>query len=453
MKLTRDQRRYFRALLFPALIENLLSQIFLLIDSIMVGQMENSTPAVAAVGLSGAPINLIICICGGFFIGTTATVAWHRGANEMEEARSTVWQSMSIALLIAVVLTGASFFYAGGIMRFVCGKSDAEVLRIATLYYRINAVGFFFQILTMNITASLRGIGIAKLPMIYNLTGGAANVVLNYVLIFDAFGFPALGVAGAAIATVAAKVLSFLLSAACLFARKLPLRYSRGVRLLPSRALLTRFLPIALTSGAEQLVLQSGATLTAKIIAGLPTASLAANQIAQNLEGFAWSSSAACNVASTTLFGQSLGAGDEALGRRYLKQTLRWALGFAAVEMAVMCLCGSGLARLFSNDASLYSTVAKLLIISAVSLPFINIHQTVSGALRAAGDSVAPLIASILSLWVFRVGGGFLTLQLLDLGVYAYRWTLVCDQFVRCSCVCLFFHAGHWRKFLLPGRK
>ncbi|MBR6556374.1 MAG: MATE family efflux transporter, partial [Clostridia bacterium] len=352
MKLTRDQRRYFRALLFPALIENLLSQIFLLIDSIMVGQMENSTPAVAAVGLSGAPINLIICICGGFFIGTTATVAWHRGAGEMEEARSTVWQSMTIALCIALLLTTASFFFAGGIMRFVCGKSDAEVLAIAIRYYRINAVGFFFQILTLNITASLRGTGIAKLPMIYNLTGGAANVAFNYILIFGALGFPALGVDGAAIATVIAKAISFLLAASCLFSRKLPLHYSRGVRLLPSRALLTRFLPIALTSGAEQLVLQSGATLTAKIIAGLPTASLAANQIAQNLEGFAWSSSAACNVASTTLFGQSLGAGDEALGRRYLKQTLRWALGFAAVEMAVMCLCGSGLARLFSNDAS-----------------------------------------------------------------------------------------------------
>ncbi|MBQ3095301.1 MAG: hypothetical protein IJC53_02540 [Clostridia bacterium] len=55
MKLTREQRRYFRSLLFPALIENRLSQIFLLIDSIMVGQMENSTPAVAAVGLCGAP--------------------------------------------------------------------------------------------------------------------------------------------------------------------------------------------------------------------------------------------------------------------------------------------------------------------------------------------------------------------------------------------------------------
>jgi len=327
MKLTREQRRYFRSLLFPALIENLLSQIFLLIDSIMVGQMENSTPAVAAVGLCGAPTNLIIGICGGFFIGTTATVAWHRGAGETEEARSTVWQSMSIALLIAVLLTAASFFFAGGIMGFVCGKSDAEVLRIAILYYRINAVGFFFQILTMNITASLRGIGIAKLPMLYNLAGGVANVVLNYVLIFGAFGFPALGVAGAAVATVIAKTLSFLLSLFCLFSRKLPLRYNRGVRLLPSRALLTRFMPIALTSGAEQLVLQSGATITAKIIAGLPTASLAANQITQNLEGFAWSSSAACGAASTTLFGQSLGAGDDPLGRRYLKQTLYWALG------------------------------------------------------------------------------------------------------------------------------
>ena len=453
MKLTREQRRYFRSLLFPALIENLLSQIFLLIDSIMVGQMENSTPAVAAVGLCGAPTNLILGTCGGFFIGTTATVAWHWGAREREEARSTVWQSMSIALLIAALLTAASYFFAGGIMGFVCGKSDAEVLRISVLYYRINAVGFFFQILTMNVTAALRGVGIAKLPMLYNLAGGVANVVLNYVLIFGAFGFPALGVAGAAVATVIAKVISFILSLFCLFSKKLPLRYRRGVRILPSRALLTRFVPIALTSGAEQLVLQGGATITAKIIAGLPTASLAANQITQNLEGFAWSSSAACGAASTTLFGQSLGAGDEPLGRRYLKQTLVWALGFAAAEMAVMCLCGSGLARLFSNDASLYPTVAKLLIISAVSLPFINIHQTVSGALRAAGDSVAPLIASVLSLWVFRVGGGLLTLQLLDLGVYAYRWTLVCDQFVRCSCVCFFFHTGHWCRFLLPGRK
>ncbi|MBR3692656.1 MAG: MATE family efflux transporter [Clostridia bacterium] len=453
MSLQKSHRRAFYALLFPVLIENILSQVFLLVDSIMIGQMPGSTPAVAAVGLCGAPINLIICVSGGFFIGTTATVAWHRGAGEEAEARHITWQTMTVALFISLVMTLASYFFAGGITDFVCGDSEAEVLRLAEIYYRINAVGFLFQILTMNISAALRGVGIAKLPMYYNLIGGAVNVGLNYVLIFGALGFPAMGVAGAAIATVISKGISFLIALGCLLLLKSPLRYARGVRLLPSRRLLSRFLPIALTSAAEQVVLQSGATLTAKIISGLPTASLAANQIVQNLEAFAWSSSSACNAASTTLFGQAVAAGDEELGRRYVRLTLGWAMGFAAAEMAIMCLGGSFLARLFSNDASLYPTIVGLLFVSAVSLPAINAHQTISGALRSVGDSVAPLIASLLSLWVFRVGGGFLAVRILDLGVYAYRWTLVLDQTVRCATVSYFYLTGHWRKFLLPGRK
>ncbi|MBQ8892851.1 MAG: MATE family efflux transporter [Clostridia bacterium] len=447
MKLTKEQRKLFYTLMFPALIERVLTQLFHLVDSMMVGQMENSTPAVAAVGLCGAPINLIVGVSTAFFIGTTATVAWHKGANHPDKVRNTAYQSMLIAVGVALLFTVISVLAARPIMTFVCGRGN-ENLELAVTYYRINAYGFFFQILTANITACYRGVGISNLPMVYNLIGGVGNVVLNYLLIYGHLGLPAMGIAGAALATSISKGISLLIAIGSLFLKRSPIQYQKEMRLKPERTLMTRLLPIGLTSAGEQLILQSGATITSKIIAVLPTPAIAANQVVNNLEAFAWSTGGACNAASTTLFGQSMGAGNEKQARRYLRLTLFWAWGFAAMEMLIMSFAGRPLAMAFTNDTSLYPTISGLLVISAMALPFINSHQSISGALRGAGDSVAPLIASLVSLWIFRVGGGFLTIHLLDWGVNAYRWCLVADQAVRCTCVAIFYLTGHWRRHL-----
>ena len=90
--------------------------------------------------------------------------------------------------------------------------------------------------------------------------------------------------------------------------------------------------------------------------------------------------------------------------------------------------------------------VTELLVISALAMPFINLHLTCSGALRSAGDSVAPLIASLISLWVFRVGIGYVVVSVLGMGVYAYRWCMTLDQFVRFLAVIIFFKKGRWKK-------
>lgn len=408
--------------------------------------MENSTLAVAAVGLCGAPINLIICVSAGFFIGSTATIAWHQGAKETEKTLSVAYQSMLIALGIATVFALVSYTAARPIMTFVCGSSEA--LETAVLYYRINAIGFFFQIITANITACFRGVGITRMPMIYNLIGGVANVGMNYLLIYGKLGFPAMGVAGAAWATTLSKAVTLVIAVLVLFLKKSPIQYKKGIRMKPERSIFSRLLPVGLTSAGEQLILQCGATVTAKIISVLPTNSIAANQVVNNLEAFAWSTGGACNAASTTLFGQSMGAGDEQRARRYLRLTLYWAWGFAAAEMLIMCFAGRPLAMAFTNDSVLYPIIQQLLVIFAMALPFINSHQSISGALRGAGDSVAPLIASLISLWIFRVGGGYLTIRLLDWGVEAYRWSMALDQAVRCAAVTIFYLTGHWKRHL-----
>lgn len=452
MKLTVDQRKSFYTLMFPALIEQVLLRAFHIIDSMMVGQMENSTPAVAAVGLCGAPINLIVGVSAAFFIGTTATVAWYKGAKNEQRLRDTAYQSMLLAGGIALVMTLLSIFGARTIMSFVCGSSS-ENLELAVTYYRINAYGFFFQIVTANITACFRGIGVSKLPMVYNLTGGGVNVIFNYLLIFGPGPFPALGVAGAAWATTISKAATFIFALLTLLYKKGPLQPRKGIRFLPDRSLAMRLIPIGITAAGEQLILQSGATLTSRIIATLPTASVAANQVVNNLEAFAWTTGAACNTASTSLFGQAMGAGNEKLGRSYLRLTLRWALLFSAVEMLLMLFCGRSMAALFTNDSTLYGTIAVLIAISALAMPFVNIHQSVSGALRGAGDSLAPLISSLVSLWIFRVGLTYLALCVWGMGAEAIRWCIIADQAVRCLNVSIFYLTGHWRRHLSKSQE
>lgn len=450
MRLSKQDKKIFYALLFPVLIETVISRIFHIADSMMIGQMENSTVAVAAVGLCVSPTNIIISVTTAFFIGTTATVAWYYGADEKKRMRTVAWQSMGIAFVIAVLFFALSFFGAGTIIGFVCGKSEAYPL--AMTYYRINAIGFFFQILTANITAALRGIGVSKTAMMYNLTGGVVNVALNYALIYGKLGLPAMGVAGAAWATVISKIVSFVIAVFVIVFTKSELNFRLGINKKFDKAFKTRFFPIACTSASEQLILQSGAMLTAKIVATLSTASIAANQVISSIEGFAWATGSACQVASTSLFGRSLGEHNEKKARAYLSFSLKWAVGFALAEVAMFVFLGKYMAVGFSNDKSLYPLICTLLLFSAAELPFINAHQTVSGALRSVGDTIAPLVASFISLWVFRVALGYVIIVLWDKGIYAYRIVLVLDQFVRCTVMSIFYLKNHWKKYTYKKR-
>ncbi len=446
MRLDKIDKSNFFRLLFPALAEGVLAQLFHLADSMMLGQMANSTVSVAAVGLCVAPINLIVSVSNALFIGTTATVAWYFGAKEKKNMRTVAWQSMAVATAVALVASLISIVFARPIMQFVCG--DGEVLEVAASYYKINAYGFFFQIMTFNITAILRGIGVSKTPMIYNLTGGLCNVVLNYLLIYGKFGFPEMRADGAALATAISKFISFVFALLVLLFADSEVNLKYGINKKIDPLIKKRLLPIGATAAGEQIVLQSGAVLTAKIISVLSTPEIAASQIVANMESFAWVTGAASQIAVTSLFGRALGEGNIPKAKSFLRLALKCALIFAGVEVVIFCTFGTPMASMFTNDTSIYPIISTTMILGALSLPFVNSHQTISGALRSAGDSVAPLIASFISLWVFRVAAGYLLIHVFHFGLYAYKICLAADQLVRCTIVSIFYLTGHWKRFL-----
>ncbi len=451
LKLSKADKKLFYTIMFPVLLETVIMRLFHIADSVMLGQMTDSTVAVAAVGLCASPIHLIMSVTASLFIGITSTIAWFHGADEKEKIRNIAWQSFIIAIFVAIILSLFSIVFAENIMAFICGEN--ETLPIATSYYKINAYGFFFQIMTAAITAAFRGIGITKIALVYNLIGGVFNVFLNYLLIYGAFGFPEMRADGAALATTISKIISFVIALCILLFKDTLIKYKKGTSFKFDTAIKTRLLPIGLTSAGEQIILQTGAIFSAKTVAFLPTPQIASRQIVTNFSNFAWATGSACQAASTTLFGRSLGSNNTEKAKKYLSLCVKWALGFAFCEMILFCFFGNSLAAVFTNDTSLYHTISILFIISAASLPFINTHLTVSGALRSSGDSVAPLIASFLSLWIFRVLLGYLAIVVFKMGIYQYEICVSSDQIVRCIIICIFYLTGHWKKFLLKVKE
>ncbi len=436
----------FYKILFPSVVELIFGQLFALVDNIMIGHIPNSTVAVAALSLCGAPINLVVCVMNAFFIGTTAVVAWYFGEGNKKKMYQTAQQSLMLSVFFGIGVTAVTGIFAPQIMGFVCGKS--ETLETAVLYYRTNSAGFLFQICSMCITAAFRGKGITKIPMFYNIAGNASNVLLNYILIYGKLGLEPMYVKGAAIATVISKVILFFIAVLFFIFYDEDFRPKKSeFTLRLSEQVKGKMLRIGITSACEQLILQSGATITAKIISALPTKQIAALQITASLESLAWSTGDACCTAATSLFGKSLGEGRADRAKAYLKLSETWALIFSAIEILIFCFAGKIICTLFTNDTTIYSDIMLFLKIAAVGLPFINTHKTVGGALRGAGDSIAPLIASLVSLWIFRVALGYLLISVLGMGAEAYRWCLNADQFVRMAAMLIFYFTNHWKKY------
>lgn len=430
--------------MLPALVELLLSQVFSMVDTIMLGRLPDSASILAAVGITTSPINLIVCVVTAFCIGTTATVAIFTGAGKKEQARCAARQSLLLLAAIGTVLTVSCIAAAEPIIRFAGARE--EILVPAVTYYRWIAAGFFFQSVTISITASLRGVGITRVPMLYNLAAAAANVGLNYILIYGKFGIPPMGIEGAALATTLSKLISFAAAAGIMFFGRLPVGIRRGDSFRPDLPVLKRILKIGITSGMEQVILQSGAVLSTKILSVIPTADFAAYQIAASVEGIAWQPGGACCTAATTCMGQAIGEGRPDKAKAMVRMIFLTVLGMSAVMVVLFLVCGYPIASVYTEDTAVAVTASRILAYCSWALPGVSTHQTIAGALRGAGDTRTPMIASLCSLWIFRVALSYLLITVMGMGVIAMRVCISLDQLVRASINLLRYGQGKWAK-------
>jgi len=450
-RVTKADRRLFWYIMLPALVESVVNQLFGMIDTLMVGNTVNSAVNIAAVSLGNTPHQFILCVLNAFTIGTTTAIAFYTGSGEKHKIGATVRQSALFILLLSTAVTVLSLIFAPAILSFV--GADGELHEISVRYFRIIIAVHPIEMLTVVATASLRGIGISKFPMIYNLIAGGLNVAGNYVLIYGKFGFPEMGIAGAALSTSLSKCIAFAIALYCMAVMKTEVRINFRESFLFTRPILGRVASVGMTTMLEQVLLQGGNVIAVKIVAGMDTASIAAYNICQTINGLSWRPGGACQVASTTFAGRDMGERRPDKARARALMVYRYGLYFCAGMAFFLFFFRYPVASLFSPVENIRHMAGQAMIFDAFSTIGVTSHLIFSGSLRASGDQKYPLIASMVSIWTARVGIALLFSQLGILTVFTARLCNGIDQMIRGSIVSLRFFTSKRFRSPIPSSK
>jgi putative MATE family efflux protein len=427
---------------WPAFIELVMSTLFGMVDMMMVGNLGPA--AIASIGLTNQPFMLLIAIFAAVNVGTTTMVAWNIGAKKINKARAIVRQTLIINGALGIITAMLGIVSAKYIVTFM--GANEETLTDAVKYFQIIAGGLVFQGMVMGITASLRGAGETKIPMLYNVLSNLLNVFGNYVLIYGKFGFPKWGVAGAAASTTIARLISLLAGLYVIYIyknTKIHLSFKEKYKF--DFDIAKKVFSIGLPSAAEQFVIQGGLTLFAKTVAGLGTAAYAAHQIGLNISGLTFAPSMAFGVAATTLVGQSLGAGDEHKANQYADVVHHMAIGIACIMGLMFILFSHPMARLYTKDIAVAAMAGTVLKILALAQPGQSTQLSLAGALRGAGDTMYPLYASFIGIWVFRVSIAYVFVSVFKWGLIGAWVALLLDQYTRSAVIYYRYRSGKWK--------
>ena len=432
-------------IVWPVFIEVLLGSLFGMVDMMMVGRIsEHAAQAVSAVGMTNQPVFLGLSFVQALNVGGTAIIARYYGAKKYKNISLVLKHVMLLAMLGFVIpISVVMIILAPYILAFL--GADASVIEVGTAYFRVIMLGFIFQSFSFTMTAALRGIGETKIPMRNNLIANSLNVLGNAVLIYGLFGFPVLGVTGAAISTAFSNVIAMSLNLRYVLSKKSVLYLDFKEKFQFRFEMMKDLIRIGLPTALEQLALRVGIISFLNIVSGLGTNVYAAHQISLNILNLTYSPAQAFGITASTLMGQSLGAKNEQLARMYTRMCQR--IGFViAIGMSLFIFFGSQtLAEFYSTEPEIIQNTMIALTIVAFVQPFQSHQLITSGALRGAGDTVWPLIAIFVGSILIRVSLGYIFVNIIGLGLAGAWYAVFIDQFIRWLIILFRFKSGKWK--------
>lgn len=377
----------------PAILTQITTIAMQYIDSAMVGRLgANASAAIGLVSTSSWMLNAVgYAVSAGFSV----QVAQFIGAEEPHNARRVVRHGVFTALFFALLLAVLGIIIHRPLPRWLGG--DPVLWQDASRYFLIYACALPFMMLNHLSASCLQSAGNMVAPSILN----ALMCLLD--VIFNAFFIPRYGVLGAALGTgLAMAVIALVMLWLCLFGYE-PLRLRKEEPCPPDPAILKRALRIGTPVGGEELALSGAMVATTVIIAPLGPIAIAANSFAVTAESLCYMPGFGVAAAAATLVGQSVGAKDLPLARRYGYITTAFGSAFMGLTGLIMFLACPLVFRLLTPVAEVQQVAAKILRIGLIAEPLYGASIVASGALRGAADTLVPSLLILFSIWVVRL--------------------------------------------------
>lgn len=441
----------------PSFVELLLTQLTSMVDLMMVGSIggtanpEMGAQALAAVGLTTQPKFLLMAAFVSMNTGVTALIARNRGKGDKEKANLIARQGLMFTFCVTIILSILGVVFARPMVIFM-GSTEEIVTVWGTQYLQIQMAGFLTMALTSTITASLRAVGDSRTCMIYNMIANGVNVCFNWILIYGHLGFPALGVAGASIATVIGQFVAFAIAISVILRGNGFLKLEPRLGFKPDRAVLGDMLNIGLPAMVEQLVMRTGIIIYAKTVASLGTVAYATHQVCMNIQALSFMTGQAFAVSATTLMGQSLGKRRIDMAQAYTRRTRTIGFVFSMILAVIFVFFGSNIVGLYNSNPEIIRIGGQIMLIVAFLQPFQSSQFIVAGGLRGAGDTKTT--AAIIFITVLLVRPIFAIVMIrAGLGLYGAWFALAADQMLRSALVLARFNGGKWKTIKLKNEQ
>jgi multidrug resistance protein, MATE family len=431
-------------LAWPVVIEMGLHTFVWIFDTAMV--MRLGAREATAVEFGAIILFNSLFILGALGIGANSLVARYTGAGELKTAAKTGGQALSISFLITLVFTaicivGYQYFFSAII-------KDSITVALAEEYFYYALVSGGFALLPLVVASGIiRGVGNTRVPMIIALIANTYNVIGDYLLIFGNYGFPALGVKGAALATGSAQLIALILSLGYLLLHRGILPFDWQSLFPLDKAIINKVLKLSIPAGAEELTNSGSRMITAGWITILGPVAFAANAAAIAAEAFSFMPGQAFAIAATTLVGQRLGAG-------FVKQARDsgyWAVVLATILMSLFGLIFFFMPYLVMSlfdppDPEVLRLGILCLQIAAFEQPFIAISMGFSGALKGLGDTRGPFKIGLYTNLLLRLPLIYAAIYIWQLEIYHIWWITAFQYAVSSLLLYMRYRKKDWTK-------
>ena len=388
---------------------------------------SSSQESVAAVSMINPITTLVLCLLNAIAAGGTVVVAQYKGRGNSSKINEASGHTLFITIGLSFVICALLIIFASPVVRFLYGNAEALVVQKSVSYLSGVSVSLIIYSIYSAIFAIFRGLGETKICLNLTIYINVSYFILSYLFI----NLLKLDILGTILALVLARTLGSAVSIYHLFMKKKRLIYLKFRDIFQfNAAIFHSMLKISIPFGSEQLFFYGGSILVQKYMVELGTASIAANAVGTALFSLSFAAPFAVGNLATTVSGQCVGG-----NRRDL----------LLVSLAVFIPLMPWLLGFFHPDPDTVPLIMRLMWIGMIPMPFFwPMSNVMPYTLRSAGDAAYSSVVSLITMWLIRVGAGYVAAVPMGFGVEGVWVCMSLEWVLRTILFWLRFKGNAW---------
>ena len=425
----------------PIAVQNLINFAVGMIDTMMLGSLGEIQLSAAAIGNNLFFILMVLMF--GLAGGSNILISQYWGKGDGKSIHKILALMYRACIIITSIFIGIAIFVPGAFIKLY--TSDINVIEAGSSYLRIVAIGYIFYAITNCTIMILRSVKTVKISLVVYTASLIVNGFFNWVFIFGKLGAPALGVKGAAIATVMARITEFTIVICFMifFENKINLKVKHLLKV--DKVILKDYVANCTPVLFNELLWSSGSTMISIIIGRLGTETVAANSISNVVFNFVTVFIFGLSNATAVIIGNTIGEGRNEKAKEYART-----IGVLSIVMGLMAAGVIQIIKPYVVDFYNVSVLTKSIAIDLMSVTsIIVIFQSLGinlmmGVLRGGGDAKFVLINDIIFMWVVAIPLGFIAAFVLKWPVAMVFFIVKSDEIIKSIISVIRVLSGKW---------